>query len=168
MGDLNAVEFAHLAHMSMAAEAGAISDEQLISLNSPIPQTPYRSDIILDDHVALQEEPASVPFCRAQPLGPELSTLPPAAGGIAASSRHCAQKNNNSDQLWSKELAAVPFPKLSFKTEAEDKISSLLSTYTSNGLLAHPEKAVHRAFSGQFWGAQFDGTRGTLRASTLR
>ena len=59
MGNTNSVEFGQAAHVSLAAQTGALTDADILRLHCAPPRTDYMGGIMIDDHVGLEKEPAA-------------------------------------------------------------------------------------------------------------
>jgi len=77
MGDCDAVEFGMAARLGVAAIAGAIKQDELLSLSTPVPRGRYFAGIIQDDHCAVELEP------RAPGPGPPRQTIQPPDTAVA-------------------------------------------------------------------------------------
>ena len=76
MGDCDAVEYAQAVHMSLAIRADALSDSSLICAHRAPPTSAYKAGLVIDDHVAFQEEEACTVFDPFNPMSP-IPAMPP-------------------------------------------------------------------------------------------
>jgi len=59
-GDLDAVEFGQAAHIALMARSGILRQDELISMRGRFPRTAYAAGIVIDDHCAVELEPAGI------------------------------------------------------------------------------------------------------------
>ena len=55
-----------------------------------------------------------------------------------------------------------------FGKASEEKIAQAMMAYEEAGLETNPKKAFLKESCSRFWGVEIDGSRGTLRSSSLR
>ena len=55
MGDLNAVDYAQLAHMNLVRSSGGLRDETLLRYRAPVPRGPTWDGVVIDDRVVVEK-----------------------------------------------------------------------------------------------------------------
>ena len=59
MGDLNAVDYAQLAHMNVVRSSGGLLDANLMRYRAPLPRGPVYDGVVVDDRVVFSKVPRS-------------------------------------------------------------------------------------------------------------
>ena len=55
MGDLNAVDYAQVAHMNIIRSSGGLRDECLLRYRAPLPRGPVYDGVVVDDRVVFSK-----------------------------------------------------------------------------------------------------------------